>query len=383
MGLMTKITESIPCIISRRTSFMTMTLLLGSFFLVEIIVGYITNSMALIADAFHMLSDVASLIVGYLALKYSTIQAPRDTYTYGYARAEVLGALVNAVFLVALCFSIFIEALKRLVILEEIENPLLVFIVGAVGLVVNIFGMFLFHQTGHGHTHGGLSHTHAHGGHGHDHHHHSHGNNQNGHNHGIHENGHSQKEKHKNSDHHGDFVNKEIPHEGIKCHSTPVNELTSTQHAFTPTLNKVEEEEEAKTKEINFPPLYSSQKNEKQEVSENNLIFNENISNANFQTTNNDINKVGHDRKDEYDHYFDANMEGDVLLPKESPLVQDESSISIPFAVDCSKDNENSSVTLDKSQIHISEGVLLLIRLNLKGSSNLVRCYRCVRATGL
>ena len=75
-------------------------------------------------------------------------------YTYGYARAEVLGALVNAVFLVALCFSILIEALKRLVILEEIESPLLVFCVGAAGLVVNIFGMFLFHQTGHGHSHG-------------------------------------------------------------------------------------------------------------------------------------------------------------------------------------------------------------------------------------
>ena len=142
-----------------------------------------TNSMALIADSFHMLSDVASLIVGYLALKYSSIDAPKDRFTYGYARAEVLGALVNAVFLVALCFSITIEALQRLIVLEPIENPMLVFIVGAVGLVVNAFGLFLFHQAGHeahGHSHGGLSHGHSHGmgGHGHSHgggHGHSHG----------------------------------------------------------------------------------------------------------------------------------------------------------------------------------------------------------------
>ena len=77
----------------------------------------------------------------------------------------MLGALVNAVFLVALCFSITIEALKRLIVLEQIENPLLVLCVGAAGLVVNIFGMFLFHQTGHGHSHGGdgKKHGHSHG----------------------------------------------------------------------------------------------------------------------------------------------------------------------------------------------------------------------------
>jgi len=187
MGFIEKMQKKVPCLMSRKFSFITMTILLGVFFIIEVVVGYTTNSMALIADSFHMLSDVASLIVGYLALKYSTRDANRDTYTYGYARAEVLGALVNAVFLVALCFSITIEALKRLVIVEEIENPLLVFCVGAAGLVVNVFGMFLFHQTGHGHSHGaggggGGSHGHGHGGGSHSHSHslqhgHTHGNN--------------------------------------------------------------------------------------------------------------------------------------------------------------------------------------------------------------
>ena len=137
-----------------------MMLLTSSFFLVEIVVGYVTNSMALVADSFHMLSDVASLIVGFLALRYSSMGKRTHKYTFGYVRSEVLGALVNAVFLVALCFSIFVESMKRMVIPEEVENAMLVLIVGSVGLVVNIIGLFLFHQ--HGHSHGG--HGHSHGG---------------------------------------------------------------------------------------------------------------------------------------------------------------------------------------------------------------------------
>lgn len=81
--------------------------LTGAFFVVELVVGYVTNSMALVADSFHMLSDIAALIIAFLSVK----MAPKSWHknTYGWARAEVLGALVNAVFLVALCFSITVR----------------------------------------------------------------------------------------------------------------------------------------------------------------------------------------------------------------------------------------------------------------------------------
>ena len=81
-----------------------------SFFLVEIGVGYFCNSMALVADSFHMLSDIISLIVAYVAVRVS----PKDwsKNTFGFARAEVLGALVNSVFLLALCFTILVESIK-------------------------------------------------------------------------------------------------------------------------------------------------------------------------------------------------------------------------------------------------------------------------------
>ena len=70
-----------------------------------------------------------------------------DANTFGWARAEVLGALVNAVFLVALCFSILVEAFKRLVEPEGLTDPDLILIVGGIGLLVNLIGMLLFHGT--------------------------------------------------------------------------------------------------------------------------------------------------------------------------------------------------------------------------------------------
>ena len=144
-------------------SVLSMLFMTSSFFLVEIIVGYATNSMALVADSFHMLSDIMSLTIGFFALRYSKRNQRTERNTFGWQRAEVLGALVNAVFLIALCFSILVESLKRIAEPEEITNPVLVLIVGAIGLVVNVIGLILFHRHGHGHSHGGGDHGHSHG----------------------------------------------------------------------------------------------------------------------------------------------------------------------------------------------------------------------------
>uniref|UniRef100_A0A914VUY8 Solute carrier family 30 member 1 n=1 Tax=Plectus sambesii TaxID=2011161 RepID=A0A914VUY8_9BILA len=127
------------------------------YFLVEIIVGYVNNSMALVADSFHMLSDVLALCIAFYCMKVAKRRSQKNTF--GWVRAEILGALVNAVFLLALCFSIFVEAIKRLLEPERIEDPLQILIVGSIGFVVNIIGIFMFHSHagmgGHGHSHGG------------------------------------------------------------------------------------------------------------------------------------------------------------------------------------------------------------------------------------
>lgn len=126
------------------------------FFFVELIVGYAVGSLALVADSFHMLNDVMSLVVALYAIKLTNQTHIDAKYSYGWHRAEILAALVNGVFLLALCFSIFLEAIGRFFSTPEISQPRLVVIVGSLGLASNIIGLFLFHE--HGHSHG---HSHA------------------------------------------------------------------------------------------------------------------------------------------------------------------------------------------------------------------------------
>ncbi|OUT21764.1 hypothetical protein CAS74_002738 [Pichia kudriavzevii] len=138
-----------------------------AFFFLEIIVGYMVNSLALIADSFHMLNDIISLVVALWAVNVAKNRSADAEYTYGWLRAEILGALINAVFLIALCFTILIEALQRLLDPPTITNPKLILVVGTLGLISNIVGLFLFHE--HGHSHGGGvdsgdGHSHSHGG---------------------------------------------------------------------------------------------------------------------------------------------------------------------------------------------------------------------------
>ncbi|XP_038056578.1 zinc transporter 1-like [Patiria miniata] len=143
--------------------FTVMILLTSGFFLVELITGYVTNSLALVSDSFHMMSDIIALIIGFFAMRVSKKTTPKNTY--GWQRSEVLGALVNAVFLMALCFTIFVEAIQRFISKETIKNPMLVLIVGVIGLVVNGIGLCLFstHGMSHGHSHGGgKGHGHSH-----------------------------------------------------------------------------------------------------------------------------------------------------------------------------------------------------------------------------
>ncbi|KAL2353169.1 zinc/cadmium resistance protein-like protein [Cryomyces antarcticus] len=133
----------------------------SAFFLLELIVGSAVHSLALVADSFHMLNDVLSLCVGLWAVKVAHEKTNSKMYTYGWQRAETLGALINGVFLVALCLSIFLEAIQRFVEPVEVSHPMLVLIVGCFGLASNIIGLFLFHD--HGHSHGGGGHGHSHG----------------------------------------------------------------------------------------------------------------------------------------------------------------------------------------------------------------------------
>ncbi|XP_072503911.1 calcium/manganese antiporter SLC30A10 [Notamacropus eugenii] len=121
-----------------------MLVLTTGFFVAELVSGYLGNSIALISDSFNMLSDLISLCVG-ISAGFIARRHTRDARaTYGYRRAEVVGALSNAVFLTALCFTIFVEAILRLARPERIDDPELVLIVGVLGLAVNVVGLLIF-----------------------------------------------------------------------------------------------------------------------------------------------------------------------------------------------------------------------------------------------
>ncbi|WPH01700.1 zinc/cadmium resistance protein [Acrodontium crateriforme] len=150
--------------LSKSTRILILLAIDSAFFLLELITGYYVHSLALVADAFHMLNDVLSLCVGYWAVKVATQKTSSKMYTYGWQRAETLGALINGVFLVALCVTIFLEAIQRFVEPQIVSNPKFVLIVGCLGLASNIVGLFLFHDHSHGpggHSHGPSGHSHG------------------------------------------------------------------------------------------------------------------------------------------------------------------------------------------------------------------------------
>src|SRR5215212_2621607 len=107
-----------------------------TFFFVELAGAYVSNSLALLADAAHMLTDVAALGLALFAMWLAT-RATRPERTFGYLRAEILAALVNAVSLIVLAIYIFWEAWQRFQEPPEVKSgPLLV--VAVAGMLANI-----------------------------------------------------------------------------------------------------------------------------------------------------------------------------------------------------------------------------------------------------
>ncbi|MBV7391673.1 MULTISPECIES: cation diffusion facilitator family transporter [Enterococcus] len=112
------------------------------FVIVEATIGFTANSLSLIADAGHNLSDVLGLLVAWVALILS--QRTRDNYrTYGYKRSSILAALFNAVFLLIAVGGILLEAFQRLGNVQPVQENSVMLVAG-VGILINGFTAFLF-----------------------------------------------------------------------------------------------------------------------------------------------------------------------------------------------------------------------------------------------
>ena len=120
--------------------------LTAGFMVVEIVGGLLTGSLALLADAGHMLSDAVSLGVALFAVWLAARPATPQR-SFGYKRAEILAALFNGVTLVAISVWIFYEAFRRLSEPPEIlGGPMLA--VAFVGLLVNVAGAAILARSG-------------------------------------------------------------------------------------------------------------------------------------------------------------------------------------------------------------------------------------------
>jgi cobalt-zinc-cadmium efflux system protein len=106
-----------------------------AYFIVEVVGGILTNSLALLADAAHMLTDVFGLGLALFATWIGQKPATPEK-TYGYYRVEILAALANAVVLFLISFYILYEAYRRFEAPPEVASVPMLFI-AVIGLAVN------------------------------------------------------------------------------------------------------------------------------------------------------------------------------------------------------------------------------------------------------
>ncbi len=118
--------------------------LTGSLLVVEVAGGLWTGSLALLADAAHMLTDVGGLALALFAI-WIAARPPTPEKTYGYYRVEILAALVNALVLLVVAGAILFEAWQRILTPHEIlAGPMLV--VAVLGFAANLAGAWLLHH---------------------------------------------------------------------------------------------------------------------------------------------------------------------------------------------------------------------------------------------
>lgn len=103
---------------------------------VEIVAGAVSGSLSLIADAVHNTSDAGALLIAYIARKVSR-KSSDDRFTFGYRRAELIGAMVNLTTLIVIGLMLIWQAIQRFITPQEVETTW-VFIAASVALVVDL-----------------------------------------------------------------------------------------------------------------------------------------------------------------------------------------------------------------------------------------------------
>ncbi|KAF5732012.1 metal tolerance protein 1-like isoform X1 [Tripterygium wilfordii] len=204
------------------------------FMAIEVVGGIKANSLAILTDAAHLLSDVAAFAISLFSIWAAGWEAtPRQSY--GFFRVEILGALVSIQLIWLLAGILVYEAIVRIINETGEVNGFLMFIVAAFGLIVNvIMALLLGHDHGHGH------------GHGHDHDNHKHGMKITAHHHHAE---HSKDDEHHHEEHSKDDDHHHEKHLKDEHHH-------SNEDSAEPLLGKEKNKSERKKRNINVQGAY-------------------------------------------------------------------------------------------------------------------------------
>jgi cation diffusion facilitator family transporter len=137
------------------------------FMIIEIIGGYLANSIAIMSDAAHLLSDLLGFVISIISI-YISRKVAKNHMSYGYHRAEIIGALVSIVLIWALTIWLLYEATLRIINTPQVDG-LIMIIISVIGFSFNVIMGVVLAKSGVPHSHGLHSHGHDHD-HDHDHH---------------------------------------------------------------------------------------------------------------------------------------------------------------------------------------------------------------------
>lgn len=120
----------------------------GGFLVIEAAVGWLTGSLALLSDAAHMVGDVGAIALA-LGAAHLARRAATPSRSWGFARAEILGAFINGLALLVACVFIFRAAIHRLVGGPPHVDAMPVLVVGIVGLLINLGSAWVLYRADH------------------------------------------------------------------------------------------------------------------------------------------------------------------------------------------------------------------------------------------
>lgn len=113
----------------------------------EFVGGILSGSLALVSDATHNLSDTASIVLSYVGIKISA-REKTESKSFGYKRAEIIIAFINASVLMGICIYLLFEAYHRFLNPETINSSLMI-IIAVIGLAANLISVLLLHSHAH------------------------------------------------------------------------------------------------------------------------------------------------------------------------------------------------------------------------------------------